>query len=305
MTKKAYILIFCTLFIVAIFLSFLTLSFINYKLSTFPIKEKVRLNSGKNTKEPEKEGNLKDLILQKNLFKAKLNVELPKPKTEKEIEAELLEAIVKEMSLKGVMLGQNTDSYAVIDRGAKKGVWAYSKGEVIEKNLAVYEIKPNEVMLKKDEFAYTLKLFAKGYEKRQVPAKVDKIDSEKKGQTKVTVPATAIKKEGARIVVDKKFAESVKNDKNFLNSIASTVAVKANLDSKGSPNGIKVVSVDRGSLPEKIGILPNDIIQEINGYKLTSNEDVGKAYETLKNSNRFEVKILRKGAPKTLYFEIK
>lgn len=302
MAKKTYIFIFCTLFIIAIFISFLSLSFINYRLSTFPIKEKAVLDSGKNSKEQEKEGNLKDLILQKNLFKAKLNVELPKPKTEKEIEAELLEGLVKEMSLKGVMLGHNTDSYAVIDRGPKKGVWAYSKGEVVEKNLAVFEIKPNEVMLKKDEFAYTLKLFAKGYEKREMPTK---IDTENKVQTKVTVPASAIKKEGTTVVVDKKFAESVKNDKNFLNSIASTVAIKANLDSKGSPNGIRVVSVDRGSLPEKIGILPNDIIQEINGYKLTTNEDIGKAYETLKNANRFEVKILRKGTPRTLYFEIK
>ena len=44
-------------------------------------------------------------LMERNLFRAKLQVEIPKPKTEKEIEEEALTAAVKGMALKGVMMG--------------------------------------------------------------------------------------------------------------------------------------------------------------------------------------------------------
>ena len=68
-------------------------------------------------------------LMERNLFRAKLQVEIPKPKSEKEIEEEALTAAVKEMALKGVVLGaQKKESYAVIDLGGQKGVWAYEAG---------------------------------------------------------------------------------------------------------------------------------------------------------------------------------
>ncbi len=81
-------------------------------------------------------------LMERNLFRAKLQVEIPKPKSEKEIEEEALSAAVKQMALKGVVLGlHKKESYAVIDLGAQKGVWAYEEGEVVEKGLALKEIR--------------------------------------------------------------------------------------------------------------------------------------------------------------------
>ncbi len=89
-------------------------------------------------------------IIERNLFRARLQVEIPKPKTEKEIEEEALTAIVKTMVLKGVMLSpRKRDNYAVIDLGGQKGVWVYEPGDVIEKGLALKEIGKDSVRIEK------------------------------------------------------------------------------------------------------------------------------------------------------------
>src|SRR5208283_1547162 len=87
-------------------------------------------------------------ITERNLFRAMLQVEIPKPKTEKEIEEEALTAIVKTMVLKGVMLSpRKRENYAVIDLGRQKGVWVYEPGDVIERGLTVKEIGKDSVRI--------------------------------------------------------------------------------------------------------------------------------------------------------------
>ena len=105
-------------------------------------------------------------ITERNLFRAKLQVEIPKPKTEKELEEEALTAIVKTMALKGVMLSpRKRDNYAVIDLGGQKGVWVYEPGDVIERGLTVKEIRKDSVRIEKEEFGAVLKLFSSAYER--------------------------------------------------------------------------------------------------------------------------------------------
>ncbi len=106
------------------------------------------------------------IIAERNLFRAKLKVELPKPKTPKELEEEALTNIIRPMILKGVWLGQNNnDIFAVIDRGPQRGVWIYRVGDSADRGLVVSEIQQNSVILKKDDFVASLKLFAKGFQR--------------------------------------------------------------------------------------------------------------------------------------------
>lgn len=288
--------------VLAVFLALLTVSIINYKLSKFPLIQNAEVPEPNLKEQPVQHRSASELIVRRNLFRAKLEAEIPKPKSEKEIELEQLENLVKEMTLKGVFLGKNLESYAVIDRGAKKGVWAYGRGEVIEKGLMVSDIKLNEVLLQKGEFAFTLKLFAKGYEKRE-PLKRE--TAEKKESLDRTIPQRVVRKEGNRFIIDREFASKVKADRDFANSLIASVSVKANVDPNGKPNGFKIVSIDKGTVAERMGILPGDVVQEVNGFKLTNHEDISKAYEALKDATRFEVKVLRRGKATTLYYEIK
>lgn len=254
-------------------------------------------------------------IAERNLFRAKLEVELPKPKTEQEIEEEMLTSIISDLTLKGVWLGQKKgDSYAVIDRGKQKGVWTYEIGEVIEKGLSVFEIKPNAAILKKDEYAVSVKLFAKGFEwiskpKVMMAAANTKTAKDASSASKKEKPVTPkpdltkeIKTDGNTVVISKTLADQIRADTNV---ILSHVAVKGSVDSKGKSNGFKIVSVDKGSIAEKVGIRTDDIIQEVNGLALRSSDDIKKAQQAFKNSGRFEVKVLRGNQSKMLYYEIR
>lgn len=248
-------------------------------------------------------------VTERNLFRAKLQAEIPKPRSEKEIEEEMLVNILKPMTLKGVMTGQhNKDFFAVIDRGGQKGVWTYEVGETIERGLAVTDIRKDAVIIEKGDFAAILKLFARSFERipsaHAAAAPQEGLKLAKKVQT---VPRTQdyskdVKKEGKTTVISKSLAEKMKNDNT---TIMSSVAIKLSTDTSGRPNGYKVVSVDNGSLAQKLGIRAEDVLQEVNGYALNTAEDTKKAGDALKNASTFDVKVLRQGKVETLRYEIR
>ncbi len=241
-------------------------------------------------------------ISDRNLFRAKLQVEVPKPRTQKEIEEEMLTGIVKSMALKGVVLGvKKKDQYAIIDRGAQKGVWTYEMGETIEKGLTVREIRKDSITLQKGEFAAVLKLFSGMYERAEgaktgTPAvQTAKAAPQAPGTGKADY-SKDIRKEGAVTLISKSLVDKLKSDNT---TIMSSIAVKAATD------GLQVVAVDQGSIAQRMGITANDTLQEVNGHKLNSSADMTKVYEALKNATSFEVRLMRRGKPETLRYEIR
>jgi type II secretory pathway component PulC len=253
-------------------------------------------------------------VTQRNLFRAKLDAEVPKPRSEKEIEEETIVNILKPMTLKGVMTGQQKkDFYAVIDRGGQKGVWTYEVGEAIERGLTVIDIRKDAVTIEKGDFAAVLKLFARTFERipsthaAATPREVLKLEELKLAKKEQPSSRSGdygkeIKKEGKTTVIAKSLAEKMKNDNT---SIISSIAIKLSTDASGKPNGYKVASVENGSLAQKLGIMTDDVLQEVNGYQLKTAEDTKKAQDALKSASRFEVKVLRQGKPETLRYEIR
>jgi type II secretory pathway component PulC len=239
-------------------------------------------------------------ITERNLFRAKLQIEIPVPKTEKELEEEALAAIVKTMTLKGVMLSpQKRDNYAVIDRGGQKGVWTYEIGDAVEKGLTLREITKDSIKLEKGGFAVVLKLFSPVQERASSPPKAatgtpkEGIDGKVKSNVDIE---KGIRKEGSVTIVSKSLAEWLKTNNN---EFMSAIAVKAATD------GLKVVAVDRGSVAQRMGIASNDTLQEVNGFQLNSSQNLSKVYEALKNSTSFNIKVVRRGKLETLRYEIR
>ena len=225
----------------------------------------------------------------------------------------MLVNILRPMTLKGVMTGhQNRDFFAVIDRGGQKGVWTYEVGETIERGLAVTQIRKDAVVIEKGDFAAVLKLFAKSFERipstNAATAPKETLKQEDLKLVKKTQPASHaedfgkdVRKEGKTTVIPKSLAEKMRSDNT---TIMSSLSVKPSTDTAGKPNGYKVVSVDGGSLAQKLGIRADDVLQEVNGYELKTIEDTKKAHDALKNASKFEVKVFRQGKVETLRYEI-
>lgn len=314
MVKKQYIIPFAASTAVAVLAAVIILMVINASLLRIPqMDSRAKQRLGGAPPASNASGSAPDYkaIGERNLFRAKLQVEIPKPKSPKEIDEELLTGILRTMTLKGVMIGdRKKDYYAVIDRGGQKGVWTYEVGEVVEKGLAVKEIRKDAVVLQKDDFAALLRLFAINAERIPVAgapavaalmpqkddANVKKLADRKQGQ------GQEIRREGKTLVIPKALAERIKNDNT---SIMSSIAVKVATDATGQATGYKVVAVDKESIVGKMGLKPDDTLQAVNGHSLKSGEDLRKLYDDIKNATKFELKVMRQGKPETIFYEIR
>ena len=136
--------------------------------------------------------------------------------------------------------------------GGPKGVWVYEPGDVIERGLAVKEITKDSVMIEKGDFGVVLKLFSSAPQiiKRRTPAQLAANPAAAMGKID---PAKEIKREGSVVKISKSLAERLKADNA---SIMSSVAVKP------TPEGVKIVAVDKGSIAQRMGIAPNDTLQD-------------------------------------------
>jgi len=63
----------------------------------------------------------------------------------------------------------------------------------------------------------------------------------------------------------------------------------------GVPNGFKLFSIVPDSLYAKIGIQNGDVIRRINGYEMNSPDKALEIYQKLRDANRIEVEVERRG----------
>ncbi|MEO8698657.1 MAG: PDZ domain-containing protein [Kofleriaceae bacterium] len=66
------------------------------------------------------------------------------------------------------------------------------------------------------------------------------------------------------------------------------------------PSGILILEVGRGSLFERMGLLPNDMIAEVDGVAVHSDSDALRVLALAKVKDRLPIRISRKGTPMTV-----
>jgi general secretion pathway protein C len=69
--------------------------------------------------------------------------------------------------------------------------------------------------------------------------------------------------------------------------------------------GFLVRQIQPGSLYEKLGLRPGDVIRNVNGQALTSMEDVMKLYQQFGTAQRVLVDVQRQGRSETLYYDMR
>ena len=69
--------------------------------------------------------------------------------------------------------------------------------------------------------------------------------------------------------------------------------------------GFLVRQIQPGSLYEKLGLRPGDVIRNVNGQALTSMEDVMRLYQQFGTAQRVLVEVQRQGRNETLYYDMR
>lgn len=73
----------------------------------------------------------------------------------------------------------------------------------------------------------------------------------------------------------------------------------------GAPDGFIVTNIRAGSLYQKMGIANGDIVQEVNGRKIQTADDLTGLLSTLKSSNVISLEVKRGGNPTTMNYEFR
>lgn len=89
---------------------------------------------------------------------------------------------------------------------------------------------------------------------------------------------------------------NVLQDPNQMNFLGNIVA--------GSSGGVQVKDAPSGSLVQKLGLLPGDIISTINGQPVTGPGDLARFYGQFGSTNSIRAEIRRGGAPMLLTYAI-
>lgn len=73
----------------------------------------------------------------------------------------------------------------------------------------------------------------------------------------------------------------------------------------GGISGVKLSYLKDGSLLQKVGLMQNDILLEVNGESLKSGNDIFKAYQVFRNEDDISIKLKRGGKDINVKLEVK
>ncbi len=106
-------------------------------------------------------------------------------------------------------------------------------------------------------------------------------------------------RQGNLIIVSKQLADRVRKNNDI---ILSTVAIKTRVDKDGRLDGFQLFQVDPGSIVEKMGFRPKDVLTSVNGIPA---RDLDANRHSLESADRFDITISRGGKGKKLVLEIR
>lgn len=126
-------------------------------------------------------------------------------------------------------------------------------------------------------------------------------------ETKVGGPSGVAKDADFRLNVQSRAPGSYSFSRNELNQALQDPKQMANLGKFVTREGWKGLIVDgapRGSLAEKLGLQQNDVVTQLNGQPVVSNEDIGRFYQQLNQTGQVKLIGLRGGKALTLNYSI-
>ena len=88
------------------------------------------------------------------------------------------------------------------------------------------------------------------------------------------------------------------------NELATTVRIVPFIGD-GKPEGFKLFSMKPTSVWHALGFANGDVVTTINGMDMTSQEKALEIYTRLRTATDFAVRIVRRGEPMTLQYEIR
>jgi general secretion pathway protein C len=180
--------------------------------------------------------------------------------------------------------------------GGKKNRFV-SRGEMMD-GFRLTEVGPDYAVFEKDGKSTILRMKKEVY---TPPLVKPKLSGKKEKNQVESVFNDQIQQEDGRIYIPKELLSKM----NSLKEIFRRISIMPKRDKKGKKlEGFVITRVKKGSVFEKMGLRPRDIIVKVDGKPLQSEADAFAYFNRLSSLNALSLTIRRNNKEKVLKYEI-
>ena len=198
--------------------------------------------------------------------------------------------------LLGTMVGNDGESYAVIEDAKSHEQLLYRIGDPVGEDGKVAKISRNKVAVRRGSDNEILEVILFPEDNKTAP---------RAAPTAVAAPAAPgsnIRAAGKnRWVVDRR---EIENAVDNLPQLLTKARIIPNF-SEGKPDGFRIFAIAEDSLYSKIGLQNGDILHQVNGIEVKDPQNFLKVFEQLKDESAITVDLVRNNQKETLSYEIR
>ncbi|MCP9452481.1 MAG: PDZ domain-containing protein [Nitrospira sp.] len=192
------------------------------------------------------------------------------------------------ISLIGVVMGERTGVFAIIEEQATKKQTLYRLHDEIPDVGEVVDIRRNGIVVRQGNLEELVEL--------AIPEQPRGADLEAAGSSFAATSSSSIRK-----VVDRREVDQALNDLPRLLTQARAVPYMLN----GAINGFRIDYMAPASFYEKIGIRTGDILQRVNGVEIRDPATVLNLLQQLKHEQVVKLDLVRNNRRTTVTYELR
>ena len=190
------------------------------------------------------------------------------------------DSLVSNIQLKGVFAGNGqTPSYAIVNSGAKTDQ-TVRVGEEIQPGMKLKSVFPRHIIVNHEGVAKRVDLGQKGGD--QTPPGVTQL-----GISPVGYNVYRVSRSDLSAALQ-----------------ANNAGIKLGQFSATSGGGLLVTDASGGSVAEKLGLQPGDVLRLINGQAVSSAADLSRLYQQFKQVSQIQLDLTRSGKPMQLRYSV-
>ena len=228
-------------------------------------------------------------ILQRDLFKTQKSPVAVLPKTDLNLDS-MAQTKLK-LKLWGTVTGKPEQAYAVIEDTQKREQNLYRIGDSIQ-NATLKLIKRSKVVLSLNGQDEVLAME----------------EMRKSGKTRASASKPANQRSGTRrptrtqrVSLRRSMIDNAMND---VSSLMTQIKIKPHIVD-GQPNGLALSNIKSNSIFRRMGLRNGDVLKGVDGQDIRSVDDALRLYESLKSTDSVSVQLERRGADRTINYNIR
>lgn len=240
-------------------------------------------------------------IIEGNIFNSKMRGKQPEvagTNVSLSLPAMSVPKVPLNQTLIGTMVGNDAESYAVIEDSKTREQLLYRIGDILGEDGRITKISRNKVVVRRGGEEEILEVAFSPQENKPAPQATPTMLTPSASSTLGTNIRAAGKN---RWVMDRR---EIENAVDNLPQLLTKARIVPNF-SEGKPDGFRIFAITEDSLYAKIGLQNGDVLHRVNGIEVKDPQNFLKVFEQLKDESAITVDLVRNNQKETFSYEIR